>query len=652
MRRNVSRQQFLRLSGAVAAASLLHGCGFLSTRPGDGDGASSSRRKGKEAPALAARVRNGTLPPVRKRLPRNPLVVKPHDRIGSYGGTWRTALLGAADTAWLGRTVAYDRIVHWDLGWENIVPNVAESFEASPDATTYTFKLRDGMRWSDGKPFSSADVMFWYDAIFSNTALTPAKPTYLQAREAPVVVEAPDASTVRFTFTHPNGLFLQWLATYDTGFDLVPKHYLSQFHKDFNPDVDTLVAKEKASDWVELFAQKNDLWANPERPRLHGWIPKNAIGDGDRLTFERNPYYFKVDPDGSQLPYLDEIDYSIVSQEEVILLRASDGDFDYHSRHINISRNKPVLAKGREQGDFALMEMSTASMNTMVICINLTHRDPTRRAMFQDKDFRVALSHAIDREEIIKVVFNGQGEPWQTAPRPEAPFYKSSDMAKQFTEFDTAKANDLLDQLGLDRRNGDGIRLDRDGRPIAITALAQTRYFEMVDALELIAGHWEKVGIRLNVSNVDGTLLDTRVESNDFDIAVDTGEYGYLDAIVDPRYFFPSYLSGASYAPLWYRWYVGEKPNEEPPEAMRRQMSLYRNELQAEKDAEGQYKVMAQIVEIARDEFWTMGISLPPPSYGIVRNDFHNVPTSMWEASRYPTPGPSMPCQWFTERTS
>jgi len=165
----------------------------------------------------------------------------------------------------------------------------------------------------------------------------------------------------------------------------------------------------------------------------------------------------------------------------------------------------------------------------------------------------------------------------------------------------------------------------------------------------LIVDYWRAVGVELRIENVDGTLLNTRVEANDFDLAVDTGEYGYLDAIVDPRYFFPSFLSGASYAPLWYRWYAGTEPSEEPPEPMRRQMSLYREELQSATEPEEQYAVMRRIVEIARDQFWTMGISLPPDAYGIVRNDFHNVPDSMWEASRYPTPGPTNPCQYFIE---
>ena len=200
--------------------------------------------------------------------------------------------------------------------------------------------------------------------------------------------------------------------------------------------------------WSELFLRKNDLWGNIERPRLHAWVPKNPIGEGDHLEFERNPFYFKVDPDGSQLPYLDKVVYSIFSEEEVILLRASNGEFDFHSRHINISRNKPVLARSREESNYSLIPMPTASMNTMTICFNLTHPDPPRRQMFQNKNFRVALSHAINREEIIKVVFSGQGEPWQTAPRPEAPFYRSKDMAKQYTEFDTEKANRILDEVG------------------------------------------------------------------------------------------------------------------------------------------------------------------------------------------------------------
>lgn len=650
MNESISRRRMLHLSGSVAAVTALSSCSFLSTDPANSSNNNSGppQANGKEAPSLADQVAKGSIPPVEQRLPATPLTVQPLKQVGSYGGSWNTALLGPADTAWLGRTVAYDRLVTWDLNWENIVPNIAESFEAAPDAKTYTFKLRPGMKWSDGEPFTSADVMFWYESVFSNQKLTPGFPIYLQTKKQPVVVTAPDETTVVFTFGHPNGVFLQWLATYDGGFDLLPKHYLSQFHPDFNDDVDKIAKEEKAPDWVELFSRKRDLYENPELPRLHGWLPKNAISDGTRMTFERNPYYFKIDSAGSQLPYLDQIVYSIFSEEEAILLQASAGEFDFHSRHINIPRNKPVLAENAAKYNYKLIEMPTASMNTMTICPNLTHATPARRKMLQDKDFRIALSHAINRQEIIDVVYQGQGEPWQVAPRPEAPF-ADPEMAKQYTEHDPDKANQLLDQGGY-RRGGDGIRVDSDGKPISLSILVQSRYFEMADACQMIVEDWAEIGIRLRVENIDGTLFDTRVEANNYDFAVDTGEYGYIDGVVDPRYYFPSFLSGASYAVLWYRWYAGTTPAEEPPEAMRRQMALYRDELQSKITAEDQYAVMKQIVTIAKEEFWLLGTSLPANSYGIVRNDLHNVPDTMWEASRYPTPGPSVPAQWYTDR--
>lgn len=291
--------------------------------------------------------------------------------------------------------------------------------------------------------------------------------------------------------------------------------------------------------------------------------------------------------------------------------------------------------------------MKTSDMNTMIINFNLCHPDPVYRTAIQNKDFRIGLSHAIDRQQIIDTVYRRQGEPWQAAPRPEAPFYDEV-AAKQYIEFDLELAAEHLDKSGV-TVGSDSRRHFPDGRPAVFTVLAQTRYFEMADALDLIRETWAKVGITLNVNNMDGTLYDERVQANEFDLAVDTGQLGYLDAMVDPRQFFPSYLSGASMAPLWYRWYAGLEPSEEPPEPMKQQVSLYRDELLTTSDQQRQVEVMREIVAIARDQFWTMGISLPANPYAIVKNNFHNVPADMWEAFRYPTPGPTNICQYFLD---
>ncbi|HEV2066928.1 MAG TPA: ABC transporter substrate-binding protein, partial [Thermomicrobiales bacterium] len=160
-----------------------------------------------ESPLFAEQTASGALPPVAERLPLNPVVVQPTEQVGQYGGTWRTAIVGGQDLAWLVRTVGYDYLVRWDPAWEAVVPNVAESWEVSIDGRTYTFKLREGHKWSDGQPFTVADVMFYGEDVYRNADLT----TSLGLN--PWTIEQVDDLRFAVTFEQPEGLFIQTLAT-------------------------------------------------------------------------------------------------------------------------------------------------------------------------------------------------------------------------------------------------------------------------------------------------------------------------------------------------------------------------------------------------------------------------------------------------------
>lgn len=221
--------------------------------------------------------------------------------------------------------------------------------------------------------------------------------------------------------------------------------------------------------WADLFFEKTDKYNNIELPRVTGWLPKNPHSDGIQMQWERNPYYWKVDTEGSQLPYIDNLFYRIFTDEESIILAAAHGDVDMYAREpLTLPRNKPVLARSQETGGYHLPDMRATSMNTAGIAFNLTHPDPVKREVLQNKDFRIGLSHATDRQQIIDIVHQRQGEPWQTAPRPEVPFYDSDDIGKQYTGYDLDLANDYLDKAGYTKRDPGGIRLGPDGRPIMI----------------------------------------------------------------------------------------------------------------------------------------------------------------------------------------
>ena len=647
MRREISRKDFLALGASVVGATFLSSCSALSMDPdtdnGDGSGGTggAGTAKGKEAPSLARLVKSGELPAVEKRLPESPRVIQPVDRIGVYGGTWRT-VDASTDPSWPWMTVCHDHLISWDPTWNKIVPNVAESYEILGDGKEYLFTLRRGMKWSDGEPFDANDLVFWYEKIFRNKELTPVPPSQLQINGKPLVVEKQGDYAVKFSFAEPNSLFLQNLAPHGPPFRLLPRHYLEQFHKDLNPGLD--------DDWAQTFLEKIDELNNVDLPVLTGWVPKNPHADGDRQVWERNPYYFKVDPDGSQLPYLDSVEFSLFTEQGPLILRAANGDVDMYMRtEVTTPKNRPVLARGQEAGKYKLVDVNDPNHNTIGICLNLTHENAAKRRMFQSKDFRIGLSHAINRQQIIDLVYLEQGEPWQTAPRPNVPFYKSDDIGKQYTEFDLTLAGQQFDKAGYSDLDSRGRRLDSDGRPIVITVLTQSRYPLMVDALEFIKATWAKVGIELRINNVSSELVGTRLEANKFDCTLDSGELGYVDMLTDPRWLFAT--GGSSYAPLWSQWYEGGSPKEEPPEAMQRQAKLYREQVVGTSDTETQYEAMRQIIEIARDEFWTMGVSRPAESYAIVSDRMHNVPGDgkMWLAFKCPYPAVTNVSQFFIE---
>lgn len=620
-----TRRRLIQIGGATVAAAALPGCSFLSTAPtssGDQD-QQAGGLKGQQAPDLAKQVEAGELPPLPERLPKTPVVITPVEQIGQYGGKWRTALLGPADAAWLDQLFS-EPMVRWNPNMNELLPNVAESFEADATGAKYTFKLREGMRWSDGEPFTADDVVFAQNDVYNNEEISVVGDTVVTATKV-------DELTVALTLSQPNSLWLE--SGLGSGLVTKPKHYLEKFHKKYNPKINDLVKKEGAADWVELFGRKgggiegtpyNALWQNPELPRLHAWGPATVLGEGGSTKFVRNPYYWKTDTEGNQLPYIDAIEFSIIQDEEVMLLKAQNGQFDMHFRHFNTSQNKPVLADGREKGKYRFFDTSPEIMNNALIIFNLSHKNAVRREIFNNLDFRIGLSYALNREEIIQVAHQRQGEPWQAAPRPESPFYDES-FAKQYTEFDLAKANEHLDKAGY-KQDGQGRRIGPDGKPIAFNmAFAAGSVAKPSDTLELVRKHWQEVGIDARLQPQERSLLASQNESNDSDVYAWEGDGG-LNPTQVPDWYFPdpAYLTFARGWSIWSEEPKGEDAME-PPGPIKRQFELY-DQVQATTDRAKQVELTKEILKIAKDNFWVMGTVLTPASYGIAGERFRNIP--------------------------
>jgi peptide/nickel transport system substrate-binding protein len=654
--RRLSRRLLLQGGAGLLVTASLPGCSFLDTNPAEKAAAGTAAAGQKESPKLAALVEKGSLPPLEQRLPKNPVVVKPLTKAGTYGGTWRSAMLTEEDTQWLWNALAYEPEVRWKAEWtgkpgyDEIEANVAE-FTVDAESKEFTFTLREGLKWSDGKPCTADDMLFAVLDVACDKDLHPdgIYDVYLSPdTEKLATIEKVDQRTVRFSYTAPQPSLLSQIA--DGTFlregaygMLLPKHYFQQFHKRYNPQADALAKKAGVSSWIDLLAQKQNVWTNPEQPTLAPWKVVTPLGKGSAVVVERNPFYWKVDDAGRQLPYIDSCRVEVIQDVEVELLKVMNGEFGMQYRNFGTPQNKPLVAKNREKGQYRIFEVPTRLTNAMIIGFNQTHGDPVKRALYRNKDFRAGLSHAINRQEIIEAVYAGQGKPWQCAPPEGSPYYLEQ-LATQFLEFDAAKANQHLDSAGLTKRNSNGIRLREDGKPVAFNVLVDTSFADHVEAIELIKKRWRAVGIEMRSEPVAESLYKERVSANQHDAAAWTGgAFNLPTGTGGNHYYVPSNGNSARQGILWAKWYVSKgQEGEVPPPEIKKQLELF-IQMRHEADPDKALDLAKQVLQIAADQFYYIGTSSVPNTYGIVKNDFHNVPETMVEVV---TPGLTHPEQY------
>jgi peptide/nickel transport system substrate-binding protein len=237
-RRAVKRRRILLTSAGVGGSLILAACGpsgqpaseggppgDAGAKPGATQAAPANAgvtrsleimdkapAKFSEAPMLAELVKTGKLPPVEQRVSKEPLVYKPVDGTGKYGGTWRMAFTGVGDAQNLERHM-HDHLIYWDPQLQKVVPNIAKSWEVGDDGKSFTFHLREGMKWSDGEPFNADDILFWYEDLYLNDELNPSKAAFMSIGGKQGVVEKVNETAVRFKFEQPYYLFLEQVAS-------------------------------------------------------------------------------------------------------------------------------------------------------------------------------------------------------------------------------------------------------------------------------------------------------------------------------------------------------------------------------------------------------------------------------------------------------
>jgi peptide/nickel transport system substrate-binding protein len=592
----------------------------------------------KEAPQLAALVEEGKLPPVGERLPKNPLVIIPPDQNGPYGGVWARYGNSPGDVSQFRHRIAYEALLRWDPMGQKLLPNLASRWEVGDGGRTFTFYLRHGVRWSDGHPFSADDIMFWYNDVLLNKKLTPGVGPTFRTGEDVVKVEQLDRWTIRFSFTQPQGLFLQHMAG-EPGYDMVsfPAHYLSRFHPNHTPLAQIQkIAEERGLDfWYQVF-QNEASWRNPKNPTLWAWTLIKPPPARPAL-FERNPYYWKIDPEGNQLPYIDKVTFDIYDLE-TINLKAINGEMGMQGRHLYF-HNYQLFMANRDKGEYRVLRWLDGGTGNLVLCPNQNHKDKGLAAILGDKRFRQALSLAINRAEINEALYLGMCNPRQMAPPSWSKYYDPW-AEKAFTDYDPAQANRLLDQAGLSKRGPDGYRLRPDGSPLEIN-LEVSSIIQGGKALELVANYWREVGVKAELKLMSRQLSKARINALIHDIGVWKGA-GAMNPVVDPRYFIP-YSKSSIQAVQYVKWFrSGGRKGPKPPPDMEEAIRTYWK-ISETPDEEEQIRLFNKILKLDIENLWVIGTVGDVPHIFLVQNRFRNVPEAAVSSWVVHTPGNTAP---------
>jgi peptide/nickel transport system substrate-binding protein len=575
----------------------------------------------QESPEFAKLVAAGKLPNVAERIGQDPLIIKPVHEIGKYGGQIRRGFSGVSDPIAAGLCAGPDTLLYWDHRHENVVPNIARAFEMSPDFREVTLHLRRGMKWSDGRPLTADDVLFWRNDLSLNKAVGRGSPS-LRLRGRDVVVEKVDDFTVRYRCPAPYALLPELLAGQTDigghatrgpqgGGGFAPKHYLSRFHPKYTSEAaaNALAREAGMPHWSMLLLNRNTWFLNPELPTVTPWIVSRPINQPP-FEFTANPYSIWVDTAGNQLPYIPKISMSPSKDTEVVTLRTISGQFDFQDRGLQVDK-LPVLMQNQERGNYTVHRSPGDSVDC-AIRINLAYdKDPAIGDLLRTVEFRRALALAVDRNEINQTFFLGSGIPTATMPAKTSPYHPGDEWQQKWATYDVAQANQLLDQIGLTKKDGSGYRLHPSGKGRLRLDIQSGAIFANYPAVgEMIRKQWIEIGIDVTSRSIAGPLLVERTLVNDLMLTVHT--VASDDPFTNPDVLLPtvtnnySGMIGIPYA----KWFAsGGKDGTEPPESMRLLkdgMSLLQRGLEVDKASRA--PLGQQLFKLHADQVWTIGL--------------------------------------------
>jgi peptide/nickel transport system substrate-binding protein len=592
-----------------------------------------------EAPMLADQVASGDLPPVAERLPANPMVVEAIDSVGVYGGIWNRAWRGVNDFHAFGRII-YDPVLRWPRDPNDPVqPGLADEWTWNEDGTALTLHFREGLRWSDGEPFTVDDVIFWWEAIETDTNITAAVHGEWRVGGEPMQLEKVDDYTITLQFAAPNGLAEtvglafhgnQWPLGFERFGFYAPEHYLAQFHPEYS-DTGSYEAFEAAA-----------FDYNVERPVMTAWKITQYEEGAPLMVAERNPYYWRVDTEGNQLPYIDYVYFHFVDGLAAVNAMGVAGELDMQARGIDLAQY-PIYQDNAEANDYHMLLWPQAQASNITLWFNMSYGDEQYRTLFQDVRFRRAMSHAIDRDTINQVAYLGTGVPRTESVVPDSPCY-IPELENIYGEYDVAQATALLDEIGL-VKGDDGFYAFADGTPLLLSMETMYDSGSPADALELIAQWWNEVGVRTEIQVSTRDVYWPRAGANEVMVATWGTDRG-LVPMVDPIYQFP-FDERSWMAPAMGIWYKsGGTDGMEPTPELQAAMDLY-DEYKQTVDPARQVEICQSLVRMTTENLWTLGTVGLSPNPVVVKNNFMNVAENHTADWIIMTPGTMDPAHFY-----
>lgn len=591
----------------------------------------------------------GDLPPVEQRLPEEPLVVVPSEEIGNYGGRARFASIGPESGNSEFLSVRHVNLVRFLDDHKTIVPNMAKDFKWNDDYTAITFTLRKGHKWSDGTPFTADDIVFWYNDIILNPDLYKNVPSYWMYGGKPMEVTKVDDLNVKFSFAVPAPAFLTLIATTFTH-EWAPKQYMMSKLLKYNPKADEEAKAAGFPSWVENFFAYYGEWEDSYHrtgiPKLESWVLVQETPEFQLFT--ANPYYYKVDTSGKQLPYLDEIHQSYAPDKELIELKIVNGEIEEKAQSLIIG-SLPLYQQNLAKGNYEI-QMPEGASNGRLYAFNCTHKDPELAKIYSDPRFNRAMSLAINRDEINKSLNFGLAKPVQGVPVHWTVSFAKPEWFTKDIEYNPDQANAILDEIGL-KRGADGFRTRPDGKPIVVQIVYALQFGDPAQH-ELVKEYWEKVGIKVELKEVSTEAYRTMASNNDHDIAItDSGTTTEAPLYSNPFRLYPPF-GDAALEPLcggpWAEWHnTNGKSGIEPPDDIKPLWDLTAKWQATVPGSKEYIELGQQIVDIHMKRFYMIGTTSSTPAMTIVSTLLGNRPKYKINAFEYYRTYPYRPDQWF-----